>query len=316
MNNKGIFFTISAIALIIVMIITYGSYSDYTETEKMNALESRIDTVNFFIKDVEKDLDKGAFIAGFRTVLSFNEYITTNGSFLDNVEERFKESFINGTIHNQPLTLMYNSTFTDWGQRISQQAKRVGILFNFTLNDVKLTQSSPWAIDINLNLSLYIRDSSNISSWKRDRLLTTRINILGFEDPLYVINSKGKITNLIERSNTSQFVVNNNPDHLIYYANNSLYTTRNGSPSFLMRFEGNLGNSSNGIESLVNIEELQNQGLVIEDRSIVDYIYFGTATTTNERINQTPTWFKLDTDHIDFYDVENITCLPAQCTMP
>ena len=74
-----------------------------------------------------------------------------------------------------------------------------------------------------------------------------------------------------------------------------------------MRFEGNLGNSTYGIESLVNLDEFQQQGLAIKDRSIVDYIYFGTKSTTNFRINNTPEWFKIDQGHLEFYQVENIT---------
>jgi hypothetical protein len=74
-----------------------------------------------------------------------------------------------------------------------------------------------------------------------------------------------------------------------------------------MRLEGNLGNSSYGIESLVNLEKFQKQGLIIKDRSIVDYVYFGTQNTVNKRINNTPDWFKIDEGHLDVYQVRNVT---------
>ena len=85
------------------------------------------------------------------------------------------------------------------------------------------------------------------------------------------------------------------------------YISHDDSPSFLMRLEGNLGNSTYGIESLVNLEEFQQQGLAIKDRSIVDYIYFGTKSTINYRVNNTPSWFKIDGGHLDTYQVTNIT---------
>ena len=307
MAKKGIFYTTAAIALTVVIVVTYSAYSTYRLRDRMDSIETRIESVNFFIKDVENDIDKGVFITGFRTLLSFNQFITNNGTFIDDINARFKESFLNGTINDQPLSLMKDSTFTDWANKISAEADEIDILFNFEIIDVKLNQTDPWAIDIGLNISLDIRDKRNTSYWIRNRLLTTQISILDFEDPLYVINSNGRVTNTIKQSNTTDFVVNGKVDNLLDHMNNSYYIAHNDTPSFLMRFEGNLGNSTYGIESLVNLAEFQEQGLALKDRSIVDYIYFGTKSTTNFRINNAPSWFKIDQGHLDAYQVTNIT---------
>lgn len=307
MTKKGIFYTTAAIALTIVIIITYSAYSTYRLSDKMDVVQTRIETVNFFIKDVERDISKGANIAGFRTLLSLNQFIATNGTFLDNVNERFKESFLNGTIKGQLLSLMKDSTFTDWANKISAEANKVDIRFSFAVNDVRLNQTDPWAVIIGLNLSLDIRDKRNTSYWVRDRYLTNTISIIGFEDPLYIVNSKGRVTNTIAVSNITNFVVNGNVANLLKHANNSYYIAHNDSPGFLMRLEGNLGNSTYGIESLVNLDEFQQQGLALKDRSIVDYIYFGTKNTLNYRVNATPEWFKIDEGHLDAYNVRNIT---------
>ena len=316
-KKRGIFYTTAAIALTIVIFVTYSAYSTYRLSDKMDVIQTRIETVNFFIKDVEKDISNGAYIAGFRTLLSFNQFITTNGTFIDNLNERFKESFLNGTINQQPLSLMKDSTFTDWANKISAEASKVDIKFNFAINDVKINQTDPWTVSIGLNLSLDIRDKRNTSYWIRNRYLTTKVDIIGFEDPLYIVNSNGRVTNSIKQSNITNFVVAGKVDNLLMHMNNSWYVAHNDSPSFLMRFEGNLGNSTNGIESLVNLAKFQQQGLALKDRSIVDYIYFGTKSTTNFRINNTPEWFKIDgtlpapgpgkDEHLDVYQVRNAT---------
>ena len=317
MNKKGVFYTVAAIALTIVIMVTYISYSTYKLSEKMEVIETRVETINFFIKDVERDLKNGIYIAGFRTLLSFNQFIVNNGSYIDNVNVRFKESFLNGTIKKQPLSLMKDSTFTDWANKISAEANKIDIKFNFTINEVKLNQTDPWNVDIGLNISLDTRDKRNTSYWIRERYLTQRISIIGFEDPLYVVNSKGRVTNDITQTNITQFVINGKADNLLKHMNNSYYIAHNDSPNFLMRFEGNLGNSTYGIESLVNLEEFIQQGLTLKDRSVVDYIYFGTKSTTNFRVNATPEWFKIDGtlpapgpnkgEHLDVYQVRNIT---------
>ena len=307
MAEKAILYTLSAITLTLVIIITYSAFSTYRLSDKMEVIQTRIETMNFFIKDVERDLNKGAYIAGFRTLLGFNQYIATNGSFIDNVNARFKESFINGTINQQQLSLLQDSTFTDWARKISAEAGRIDIKFNYTINDIKVDQSDPWSVDIGLNISLDIRDKINTSYWLRNKYLTTKISIIGFEDPLYIVNSNGRVTNIVAASNITSFVVSGNVANLLAHMNNSYYIAHNDSPSFLMRLEGNLGNSTFGIESLVNLEKFQQQGLALKDRSIVDYVYFGTNPTTNYRINNTPSWFKIDQGHLDAYQVINIT---------
>lgn len=307
MQKKAIFYTTAAIALTIVIIATYSAFSTYRLSDKMDVIETRIETVNFFIKDIENDINKGVFIAGFRTLLSFNQYISTNGTFIDNVNNRFKESFLYGTINQQPLSLMKESTFTDWANKISVEADKVDIILNFTVNDIKLNQSDPWSVDVGLNISLDVRDKRNTSYWIRNRYLITKISILDFEDPLYVVNSKGRVTSTIVRTNITNFVVSGKVDNLLMHMNNSYYIEHNDAPSFLMRLQGDLGNSTSGIESLVNLAKFQQQGLIIKDRSIVDYIYFGTQNTINYRINNTPEWFKIDQGHLDTYQVTNIT---------
>jgi lipoprotein-anchoring transpeptidase ErfK/SrfK len=54
------------------------------------------------------------------------------------------------------------------------------------------------------------------------------------------------------------------------------------------------------------LQEFIDQGLTIKDRSAVDYIYFGNQTTTNYRINGTPSWFKLDDKHLSVYEAEDL----------
>ena len=306
-KKRGIFYTTAAIALTIVIIITYSAYSSYRLSDKMEVIATRIETVNFFIKDVERDLNNGIYIAGFRSLLSLNQFIANNGTFLDNVNDRFKESFLNGTIRQQPLSLMKDSTFTDWANKISVEANKVDIKFNFIINDVKLNQTDPWNVDIGLNISLDIRDKRNTSYWIRERQLTTRISIIGMNDPLYMLNAQGKLNNTIVKSNISSFVVKGNVTNLMLHTNNSWYIAHNDSPSFLMRFKGNLSNSTFGIESLVDVYNYTSQGFSDKDRSAVDFIYFGAQSTTNYRINKTPAWFKIDQAHLDTYQVTNIT---------
>ena len=313
MGKRGIFYTIAAIALTIVLFVTYSNISSYTFSEKMDVIQTRIETVNYFIKDVEKDLRKGIYIAGFRSILSLNQFVTTNGTYVDNVNLRLSEAFLNGTINNYSMSLMKDSTFNDWGNKIAAEAGKIDINFNFTVNKIMIGQTDPWSVEIGVNVSLDIKDKRNTSKWVRESYLVQKISLIGFEDPLYVVNSQGRVTNTILISNITSFVINKDPGNLRMHMNRSYYIAHNDSPGFLMRLEGNLNPSDHGIESLVNLEKFQQQGLTLKARSIVDYIYFGNQITVNHRINKTPEWFKIDNEHLEKYEVTNITCSPSEC---
>ena len=100
-------------------------------------------------------------------------------------------------------------------------------------------------------------------------------------------------------------------DDLKDFLNSTRYRAYSSAPSFLMRLEGNLSSSSYGIETLVNTNELSFLELTVYDRSSVDYIYFGSQSTTDYKIhNITDVYmpgFRLDDDHVDEYNVGNFT---------
>ncbi len=307
LNKKSMFFSIIAIALISLIVFSLTIYTSYKLRDKVMVTETRIYSMNSFIDDVEKDIERGLYISGFRALMSMEQYITDNGIFLNDVDSCFKEAFLNGTINNSQMGLMNESTFINWTQRIKEQAIKLDIIVDFDINDVIIYQESPWATNIAINVSLDVEDLKKTASWQRPLYITTNISIQEFEDPLYVINSYGRVTNIIIKTNITDFIVNNETTNLKIHVNNSYYIESNTAPSFLMRLEGNLSNSIYGIESLVNLEEFQAQEVPIRDRSVVDYIYFGDQTTTNYKIKYMPSWFKLDEGHLETYDCGDLT---------
>ncbi|MBI2651612.1 hypothetical protein HYX01_04020 [Candidatus Woesearchaeota archaeon] len=307
MMKKGIFYTFAAIALSMIILLSFSVYKTYEMKEKAELIGTRIDTMNDFIKDIEQDLEKGLYIASFRAFASISDYITSNGSFIGNVDAAFSELALQGTLNNQQQGLMKDSTFTDWTKRIQLQADKIGIISNFTVINLTINQTDSWSVLIGAKINLTVKDKKNTSSWKRTKEILAKVSIENFEDPLYVVNSKGRVTNDIARSPITNFVNGDDVSNLMLHLNNSYYIASNTSPNFLMRLQGILSNSSTGIESLVNLQKFQEQSLGIKDRSAVDYIYFGTVSTVNYRINQTPSWFKLDSSHLKVYQVENMT---------
>ena len=92
------FFTILTIAMLSLFFIAYFSYS---AIEDRSAIDDRIKTMNNFVFSLEEDMSRQVYISTYRAVLSAENYITTNGSFIPNSQTAIEEALINGTISNE-----------------------------------------------------------------------------------------------------------------------------------------------------------------------------------------------------------------------
>ena len=311
-GRKGIFFTFAAIAMSLVIIFSFNAYTNYGLKDKMESIEARIDTMNNFIKGMEKDMDNAIFIVGFRSLLSVEDYMMEHDTFL-NVDDypslsvAFEEAFVNGAIPRDltedKMPLMNNNTFLNWTDRMKTQANKTDIALGFTINDVTISHSEPWKVDVSVDLTISVQDKKNTASWAINKEYTKKINITGFVDPLYLVNNDGKVNNTIRKTIVPGF---EDEDDLETHLLGSYYIEHSDAPSYLMRFENNLGSSSNGIESLVNSQKLIDAGLSAKSRSAVDFIYYGSQTTTNCNIRHLDSydWFLLDSAHLSFYNAE------------
>jgi len=310
-SRKGIFFTFAAIVLSIIIILSFNTYNVYRMKDKIELAEVRINTMNRFVKDMQEDMENAIFIAGFRAILSLEDYMMKYDRFMGqedspNLATGFKSLFLNGTIitgiKTETMGFMDNNTFLNWTKRMEIQANKNGISLGFAINDVAISHSEPWMADVSVDLRIRVNDTKSTASWTIDKVLTRKINISAFVDPLYLVNNNGLVNNTMLATTVDPSASSSNLNtHLI----NSYYIQHSDAPSYLMRFENNLGSSGNGVESLVNSQERINAGLSALGRSAVDYIYFGTQVTTDCEV-KTPSysWFRLDSNHLGFYGAQ------------
>lgn len=311
MNKKGLVFTLMAIVFMIMFIFIFLLPVFKVKTNEMLIVETRVDTINNFIKDIERDTSRGLYIASYRALLSIENDIIEKGVFTDNLNSQFHEAILNGTINGQSKILMNASTFPQWISRIQDIADDLNIGTNITLHEVQLSQITPWDVLVTANLNYVIFDQSGIAYWNYNKTINTSISILGFEDPIYVIYSFGRLTNTINQTPyENNYTFENDVDNLISHTENSYYVASNTSPNFLMRLENNLSASPYGIESLINVKKLNDFGLSINtEASIVDYYYWQDYNNGDYRINGTPSWFKLDAGSLNKYMVDDLSYL-------
>jgi len=309
-NKKAVFFTLTAIVLVSVMFMTVNSYNINRLRQRAFVLEERVMSVDYFIGDIEKDIQRGIYIASFRALLAVQQHITAEGQYLTDLDATYTELLVNGSVDGNYISVMNDTELNKWINKIKYEASKSAIGLNYKIDDVELVHLSSWIVETRLSVTLNITDSRGTARWVRNQTINSTLNITLFEDPVYAVNTFGNVINLIERTNITDFVDGDDPADLKFHAENSLYLENNGSPSYLMRLEGNLGSSDSGIESMVNLKKVELAGLVVESKSCIDYIYFNsTFDPENWEINNTFNWLRLDnqSDHLALYEAENLT---------
>src|SRR3989344_3412142 len=159
-SKKGFFFTMVAIALSMVLILSFRVYDVQERNQKDEVVTARILALNHLVKDVKEDVRKGLYITSKRALLGIQEYVAEEGAFLPNATA---------------------------------------------------------VMDIN------VMDRKGTASWQQEQEVSALVNIIDLEDPLYVVKTGGKITNIIRHTNYTPFVQGSDVTNLLLHTNDSLY---------------------------------------------------------------------------------------------
>ena len=313
LNKKAFTYVVTASVLGVLLIVVFLTTISTSYQEKQDVLSTRIRAMNDFILDFKQDVHRANFIAAFRALLALEDHIASTGDFVEDIDQSFKETFVNGTINGNNVTLMNGSSLSEYILRVNALANQVGINTNITVTNVILNQSNPWSVDVNVFADVNISDTRNIASWSFSEMYTTNVPIDNLRDPLYSTFTANKLPNTI-RFLDVEFLVNttdNDTTNLVEHANASYYIASEFAPTFIMRFENQTNASPNGIESLVNIDRLSDQELeVYSERSKVDFIYFNNlavnGTICNVENVSADLYFIIPDDRDELYEVDGL----------
>lgn len=304
MNKKGMFFTILAIALLSLFLVSYSVYSFVQNREGIN---KRIKTMNSFVSSLDKDIPRKLYIVGYRTIFVLEESVIKNGTYITNLNSTFETAFFGGVINGKDYTLpdedgnpglLFGVIFSDLEADINKKANSLNIDVNFTNPNISISQDNPWSVKISLKSNLIIKDRGGLALWNKTSDYYVYIPIKNFEDPIYLVNTNAKIVNKFVQT---PYSIPLSPDNLTAHAENSYYINHTDAPSFLKRLQGDLSADDNGIESLVNTHELSSQGITTLDKCIIDYIYFSDTSCSGYVPAGAPSWVKIEDTHSSVY---------------
>ncbi len=289
---------------IVILGLFLVSYTLFSEIDERKNVQKRVETMNSFLFSLETDVERQMFISGFRAILSIQNHITSTGTFINNSETTIKELLQNGTINSEPEALMEGFTIPEWNDRASSLGDKINVNINFTTLNVSIKETTPWTVTLEAEARILMEDKSGLASWDTTKLIISEIDIEDFEDPLYLINTNGLVPNKIKISPyENDFIQGSNVSNLLDHTLNSYYIASTDAPSFLDRLEGKTSPNNNGIESLINLEKISDQGITIQQKSVVDHIYFSAQNPPSSTVAGMPAWFRIDDAHKDIYQI-------------
>ncbi len=321
-NKRGFTYILVTSFLVVVLLMVFFTTSNYKHQDQEAVQQVRIRAMNDFMKNLEDDIHRATYISAFRSLLALETHVSTN------ISNDFREVFFYGTLNGTSQGEIINeSTFEIYLSRVQNLSKSTGINLDINVTEVWLTQSDPWSVNIHLMMNITAVDVKNTSSWHINREYVALLPIDTLKDPLYV-RIIGNSSPTIRKLNVP-FLVNgtdvaNLKTHIegVYYVNSSY------APSYIMRLEGNNSPdpNGNGIESIVNIQDLQNllpthPDLLIDYNKVkIDYLYFDTNTTFNNsdklcNVTGIPSidYFVIPSNRRATYQLENVTLVNGTC---
>ncbi len=292
MNKKGIFFTSIVLAIATLLLL---SYTAYTLVDSRASTQKRVETMNNFLTSLEEDVPRQLYISGFRIFFLMQKHIVEEGEYITDAQSLFDEAFFNGTLYgvadNDTTLLMSDATFSDIVSKIQTNANKINVNLSMTNPTITIQQLDPWSITIQLDTDFFMNDKSNLASWNRTWSISAEVPIEGFQDPLYIVETAGTVSQITQ----SPFTFPTSSANLVTHASQTYYTNNTDAPNYLQRLEGDLSATSQyGIESLT-VPKLAS----ISGRSIVDHEYF--SGTSGSQISGMPTYFIIDPSHTSLY---------------
>ncbi|MAE13368.1 hypothetical protein CMO92_02275 [Candidatus Woesearchaeota archaeon] len=318
-QRKAQIYFLSSLMFLTFLTIVLLFTTRITERDKHELIKTRVLALDNFLTDFERDAERAINIAGFRALIAMEQFVSTNGSYYEDAEVIFIDVFYTGTINNTLQPVMNQSSFLNYLQRVNQLANNLNIDINAVVEEVKIRHTTPWDINVEVFLDVNITDSSGIANFSFKKSYNSTFSIISLKDPMYTVNTSGKVINTIERTEFTILVKENNTKNLSEHHTESWYLNTSRAPSYIDRFEPGFQPSPNGIESLVYLPTLSAQSLDVNlTTSIVDWQYFGKRWNENMtvcNVKGMPEHFRIDntTEAIDLYQLTNLEANYTLC---
>jgi hypothetical protein len=203
---KGIFYSIM-ISLMMIPILALIIFHSQSSQIRNIDIDIRANELEYFTKSIEKDLVRFIEINGKRTLISAVSRVVINGTGLDNAQLRLSEMFENGTLYSEPAPLVDSSNLETWKAKIEDIADDSGFNVEFENIKINITQNDSFNLLFEIGILMNISDKTEIMGVLKNITAHVLVSIDGIEDPLFPLQTLGRVVRFITISNSSKKTV-------------------------------------------------------------------------------------------------------------
>ncbi len=268
-NQKGMIYSLMTLFLVGSSIFLVTVYFNTLDIEGQNfANKIRADDFNNFYNSLVRDLERSLKISTFRALLHATDLTVTTGQPFSNSESRIAEMIFTGTLDGTDVISLQGTsidpcnTVECWRDKYSDLATDAGFDLTVVINSVSVAPYDSWNLNSSAEIAITLEDSASKMVLRRTVTQSSKVPITSFEDPLYIIETKGRITRIIDET----------------------YQVSEIGPSYLDRLEGRTTISPTftsqtpniiGLESCIDFNEFRAKGITVNGNpSCTDYLYF------------------------------------------
>jgi hypothetical protein len=209
--RKGVLYSIFTLFLVVPIVMLIISYSSVLKVEGGNtALRVRADSMKYFYDSVSDDLGRVLLISAKRSVLHLINVVLTTGAPSSNSEEKLSEMIEYGTLNGQDVPELTGTdefpcnTVECWvssTEFISE--KDFGLRISIDPVSIDVMPYDSWNLKVIAKVKVNLRDDYMNMSINSTVNKIVIVPIFGFEDPLYPLNTYGKISKFVQRSSVN-----------------------------------------------------------------------------------------------------------------
>jgi len=268
MNKKGVFFTILAIFVSVMLVALFSSEIEFPVDSDVEINTLRISFFHDFNNDLRNSyLERALYVSMYHSLDDAVTFVKDN----DFLTEAQYNLFINDCLKGTSSNCDDEASFAYWADIIKDKVSDdFGINFTYSINGgVYINETKPFSIFVSIPITYELSDDFVNRLWD-STVIETEVSITGLKDPL-LLRELG-IEREIYRDPVLELSMENNPDpynYFISHYDDETYVMSDFGPSFLMRLQGLTDSSDQGIQTLLK------RGTVVHynNRSYVDYKY-------------------------------------------
>jgi hypothetical protein len=265
-----------------------------------------------FSQSIYVDLSRVLGIVAKKALIAADEYVISNGTGLDNAQERLVELMENKSIYGEPYLFMNTDSLVDWAQKMDAGGESRGFVTNITVVSLNVVPVDSFKLNFSATVFLDLREKQGLMNLSRNYSQSILIDVEGLEDPIQPMKTNGFVKKIIAKQTEGLWGVARVEQATL----SGWYLSSSDGASFFDRLEGRITASDKyralspnpiGLETLVNVQEISSKGIPVkENQSIVDYYYFNDSTITGYPLNGSSySWIKLDEEHAAKYGVRD-----------